>query len=90
LDIESNKIICQIFTEKFLESADNIINFLIIFNEMKISGSIPTKIGNFVSMRDFFIAGNQLSGTIPVEMSKLTNLRNFIMFDNDFTGGIPK
>jgi len=58
LDIESNKIIFQIFTEKFLESADNIINFLISFNEMKISGSIPTKIGNFVSMRDFFIAGN--------------------------------
>jgi len=42
---------------------------------MKISGSIPTKIGNFVSMIDFFIAGNQFTGTIPVEMSKLTNLK---------------
>jgi len=87
LDIETNKITGQIFTENFLESADNIINLLISFNEF--SGPIPTKIGNFVSMRDFFIAGNQFTGTIPVEMSKLTNLRNLLMYDNDFTGGIP-
>jgi hypothetical protein len=43
-------------------------------NENKLTGSIPTELGNQIKICDFKVAGNMLTGTIPSEMEKLTNL----------------
>ncbi|MGC1375721.1 MAG: hypothetical protein WA821_05850 [Anaerolineales bacterium] len=55
----------------------------------KLTGSIPTSLGNLPQLTNLALSGNQLSGPIPTELSSLTNLTNLALGDNLLSGSIP-
>ncbi|KAL2495028.1 Protein STRUBBELIG-RECEPTOR FAMILY 3 [Forsythia ovata] len=52
-----------------------------------IGGSIPSDLP--ITMRSFFLSGNQLSGSIPDTLSSLDQLTDLSLNNNNLTGAIP-
>jgi hypothetical protein len=44
------------------------------FSDNKLTGSIPTELGNQVKIHSFNLAANMLTGTLPSEMGRLSVL----------------
>ena len=55
----------------------------------KMSGSIPTSVGNLTNLDILFLGNNQLSGGIPSSIGNLVNLTNLSLGYNQLTGSIP-
>lgn len=56
----------------------------------KLSGTLPTEIGNLTNLRLLNLAINKLSGTIPPEMGNSISLDSINLVLNNLTGAIPK
>jgi len=60
------------------------------FQLNKLTGSIPSSIGNLTSLNTgLILAGNELSGAIPSSLGNLTNLAALDLSSNQLTGSIP-
>ncbi|XP_044417195.1 receptor kinase-like protein Xa21 [Triticum aestivum] len=55
----------------------------------RVSGVIPTDIGNLVGLRRLIIANTSISGVIPESVGKLQNLINLGLYNNSLVGLIP-
>jgi Leucine-rich repeat (LRR) protein len=43
----------------------------------KLTGKIPTEIGQLVNLNYLYLKNNKLTGKIPTEIQKLVNFKNF-------------
>ena len=62
---------------------------LLSCEDCRLTGTVPTFIGNFSSLFALLLHGNDLEGTLPTEVGKLTNLHQGYFERNDFSGAIP-
>ncbi|WP_420616972.1 leucine-rich repeat domain-containing protein [Candidatus Palauibacter sp.] len=58
-------------------------------NRNNLSGTIPSEIQYFPSLRELRLDYNRLEDEIPAEIGLLTELRRMDIDGNDFTGSIP-
>ncbi|KAK4285844.1 hypothetical protein QN277_002484 [Acacia crassicarpa] len=56
----------------------------------RISGSIPTELGEIATLRDLVFEDNQFGGPLPHSLGNLSNLRRIRLSANNFTGTIPE
>ncbi len=56
----------------------------------RISGPLPTQLGDLTSLRHLNLSGNKLKGSIPEELGDLTDLKQLYLDGNKFTGSIPE
>ncbi|KAL7111153.1 hypothetical protein ACP275_05G070000 [Erythranthe tilingii] len=57
--------------------------------QTQVHGTIPSGIGNLVSLNRFSLGQNNLDGPIPLGIGKLTNLRRLVLRGNGFRDEIP-
>ncbi|CAL5328170.1 unnamed protein product [Camellia sinensis] len=79
------------FGGKLPESVSNFsrnLNLLLLDNN-KIFGSIPTGIGNLVKLQQIELWENQFTGNIPADIGKLQELQILRLSNNKFSGNIP-
>ena len=55
----------------------------------KLSGAIPSELGNLPSLTNLRLSGNSLSGPIPPKLGNLTNLRSLELGRSNLKGSIP-
>ena len=55
----------------------------------RLSGALPSELGNLSMLKVLDLQGNQFSGEIPAFLSRLPNLETLYLGENDFTGRIP-
>nr|XP_017181635.2 probable LRR receptor-like serine/threonine-protein kinase At3g47570 [Malus domestica] len=55
----------------------------------QIYGSIPSGIGNLVSLQSLYLGNNSFTGNIPSDMGKLSNLGRLDIFMTKLSGNIP-
>ncbi|PIA37584.1 hypothetical protein AQUCO_03000269v1 [Aquilegia coerulea] len=55
----------------------------------RLSGSLPSSIGNFSGLQTLLLSGNRFTGKIPAELGQLKHLLKLDMSRNNFTDGIP-
>ena len=55
----------------------------------RLTGPIPSELGNLRDLRALFLVGNQLTGPIPPELGELRRLRHMDLGVNQLTGPIP-
>ena len=55
----------------------------------RLSGEIPSELGNLTNLMWMFLLGNPLSGSIPSELGKLSNLTSLHLHTNRLSGSIP-
>ena len=55
----------------------------------KLTGEIPTGLGDFSNLYWLILGGNNLSGEIPAELGNLTELQLLDLGPNQLTGEIP-
>ena len=67
------------------EGDDDTITELVMFNR-GVSGTIPTEIGRFRSVRYLGLGSNSLSGTVPSELGKLRQLTHLHLWNNRLSG----
>ena len=56
----------------------------------RLTGEIPTELGNLANLRWLYLYNNQLTGEIPKELGSLANLESLSLWGNQLTGEIPK
>ncbi len=72
LDLEMNRLSGEFDIEDFQRAAPSLERLRLSFNEL--SGSISEAVGQFVNLKEFWMAGNVLTGTIPQQLQALTKL----------------
>ncbi|KAF8390831.1 hypothetical protein HHK36_023130 [Tetracentron sinense] len=55
----------------------------------RLSGSLPSSIGNFTGLQILLLNGNQFTGSIPSELGHLELILTLDMSRNNFSGRIP-
>ncbi|KAL2494654.1 putative LRR receptor-like serine/threonine-protein kinase RFK1 [Forsythia ovata] len=55
----------------------------------RLSGEIPSDLGNMTNLTYLNLEANQFSGAIPSELGKLINLKTLILSANQLTGKLP-
>ena len=58
-------------------------------NQNNLVGSIPSELGDLISIQFISLGGNQLSGTIPSSIAQLVNLQGIWLWSNQFSGPLP-
>ncbi|XP_052626840.1 probable leucine-rich repeat receptor-like serine/threonine-protein kinase At3g14840 [Lactuca sativa] len=56
----------------------------------RLSGSIPTSLGEITSLVTVILENNMFFGTVPAELGKLTNLSVLVLSANNFSGKLPE
>ncbi|XP_039173376.1 putative receptor-like protein kinase At3g47110 [Eucalyptus grandis] len=71
---------------------DNLSTSLSMFwlGNNHIFGTLPSGIGNLISLESLEMRGNKISGNIPSEIGKLNKLKHLDLSDNEFSGQIPE
>ena len=64
------------------------VTHLVLINN-RLSGTIPTELGNLTNLVRVNLGWNNLSGGIPVELGTLPYLEMLKLHGNNLTGGIP-
>ena len=59
------------------------------FDDNRLSGEVPTELGNLANLEVLRLSYNQLSGDIPAELGNLPNLRWLGLVVNQLDGEIP-
>lgn len=54
----------------------------------KISGTLPTRIGELTNLREFYAYTNEMTGQIPTELGKLAEIEYLVIGKNDFEGEV--
>jgi len=67
---------------------DHVIHIYLPFN--KLTGKIPSELGDLTHLYRLWISNNNLTGTIPAELGELVNLKKLYLFNNQICGTIPK
>ncbi|RVW79007.1 putative LRR receptor-like serine/threonine-protein kinase [Vitis vinifera] len=55
----------------------------------RLSGPIPSFLGNITTLRYMSMESNMFSGTVPPQLGQLVNLENLILNTNNLTGELP-
>jgi len=55
----------------------------------KLTGSVPTELGNLTHLTELYLYNNNLTGSIPTELGNLTHLTELYLYNNNLTGSIP-
>ena len=55
----------------------------------KISGPLPTRIGELSDLREFYAYTNEMTGQIPTELGNLSEIENLVLGKNNFEGNLP-
>ena len=55
----------------------------------KLSGPIPSELGNLSNLRNLHLQLNKLNGPIPPELGNLNNLDRLYLSENLLSGAIP-
>ncbi|XP_059656328.1 leucine-rich repeat receptor-like serine/threonine-protein kinase BAM3 [Cornus florida] len=55
----------------------------------RLSGHLPTSIGNFSELKILLLSGNRFTGTIPSDIARLRSILKLDMSRNNFSGLIP-
>jgi hypothetical protein len=55
-----------------------------------IGGTLSASIGNFPTLQNIFLYGNNIGGSMPVQIGNLQRLQMFEIDHNRFTGGFPE
>ncbi|WCJ33296.1 Leucine-rich receptor-like protein kinase family protein [Euphorbia peplus] len=78
-------------TGQFLEQTTKLSSKLEQLNlsENRLSGDLPTSIGNLSSLQILLLSGNHFTGKIPGEIGRLKNVLTLDMSRNNFSGEIP-
>ena len=63
--------------------------FKLELSYMKLSGTIPSGLGELTHLRKLTLGNNKLTGTIPAELGNLTQLHELHLQHNRLTGTIP-
>ncbi|KAE8708859.1 putative LRR receptor-like serine/threonine-protein kinase [Hibiscus syriacus] len=58
-------------------------------SQNRLSGPVPSYLGNIATLRVLSLEDNLFSGTIPPELGKLVNMEIFILNANYLTGELP-
>jgi hypothetical protein len=58
-------------------------------DQNRLSGTIPSSLGQLTTLRCLWLMGNQLVGTIPPSLSSLTSLYYLGFYSNPLSGTIP-
>ena len=61
----------------------------IFLNSNVISSTIPSRIGNLISLEELHLYDNNLRGTLPTDIANLRNLSQFSIAYNEIRGLIP-
>jgi len=61
----------------------------LILNVNKLTGSLPSELGNLNNLGSITLDYNQLTGNIPPELGNLSSLYSLGLSDNQLTGNIP-
>ncbi|KAK2368139.1 Leucine-rich repeat transmembrane protein kinase [Trifolium repens] len=56
----------------------------------RLSGQIPSEIGDIVTLQELNFEDNRLEGPLPSSLGNLKNLQKFMLSANNFTGPIPE
>ena len=62
---------------------------MLSLNNNRLTGPIPSELGNLSSLTDMSLYNNRLTGPIPSELGGLSSLRTLWLADNQLTGPIP-
>ncbi|XP_044461649.1 probable LRR receptor-like serine/threonine-protein kinase RFK1 isoform X2 [Mangifera indica] len=65
------------------------LNFISLSGN-RLSGNIPSHLGDITSLTYLKLSSNRLTGNLPNEFSQLTNMTDFRINDNNFNGSIPE
>ena len=57
--------------------------------ENRLSGTLPSELGNLTNLTHLWLYSNQLSGEIPSELGSLANLTELWLYSNQLSGSIP-
>ncbi|XP_058008537.1 probable leucine-rich repeat receptor-like serine/threonine-protein kinase At3g14840 isoform X2 [Hevea brasiliensis] len=55
----------------------------------RLTGSIPSYLGNITTLKAFILSANNLTGTLPPALTNLTKLTELRISSNNFIGKIP-
>ena len=55
----------------------------------RLTGSIPSSLGDLANLKRLYLHGNQLTGSIPSSLGNLANLEYLYLIHNQLTGSIP-
>ena len=58
-------------------------------NNNKLTGPIPSWLGNLTELKQLLINDNVLTGSIPSSLTNLMNLNQLYLTGNDLSGCIP-
>ncbi|XP_077251081.1 putative LRR receptor-like serine/threonine-protein kinase At1g07650 isoform X3 [Tasmannia lanceolata] len=64
-----------------------LINVTLLGN--RLSGPIPTELGNITTLRSLILDANRFNGSLPKELGKLVNIEKLQISSNEFTGELP-
>nr|GMC49902.1 probable LRR receptor-like serine/threonine-protein kinase At3g47570 [Ipomoea batatas] len=75
------------FLSSLLNSTASLLN--IGLDKCNFGGVLPTFIGNFSNLKNFFISQNVITGDLPSEFHLLVNLQHLYLEENQLSGEIP-
>ena len=61
----------------------------LILPDNRLSGGLPSELGNLSNLTTLYFHENQLTGSIPSELGNLSNLTTLFLYDNQLSGSIP-